>query len=110
MACALCEEKGVSKTALIRQALRLYKSVDERLAPGCKVFVESANKAEKAELMGALDCLCLIEQPSMFGQSPSAGTHWICTTSLLFLEQGRGQSRVAEALTRSNIALRASHA
>lgn len=48
---ALCEEKGLSKTALIRQALRLYKSVDDRLARGDKVFIESADKAEKAELM-----------------------------------------------------------
>jgi hypothetical protein len=48
---ALCEEKGLSKTALVRQALRLYKSVDERLARGDKVFIESADKAEKAELM-----------------------------------------------------------
>ena len=47
----LCEEKGLSKTALVRQALRLYKSVDERLARGDKVFTESADKAEKAELM-----------------------------------------------------------
>lgn len=47
----MCEEKGLSKTALIRQALRLYRSVDERLARGDKVFIESADKAEKAELM-----------------------------------------------------------
>ncbi|MEQ8166845.1 MAG: ribbon-helix-helix protein, CopG family [Alphaproteobacteria bacterium] len=48
---AMCEQKGVSKIALVRQALRLYKSVDERLARGDKVFIESADKAEKAELM-----------------------------------------------------------
>lgn len=47
----LCEQKGLSKTALVRQALRLYKSVDERLARGDKVFIESADKADKAELM-----------------------------------------------------------
>ncbi len=47
----LCEQKGLSKTALIRQALRLYSSVDERLARGDKVFIESADKADKAELM-----------------------------------------------------------
>ncbi len=43
--------EGLSKIALVRQALRLYKSVDERLARGEKVFVESADKAEKTELM-----------------------------------------------------------
>lgn len=47
----LCEEKGLSKTALVRQALRLYNSVDERLSRGEKVFVESADKLEKTELM-----------------------------------------------------------
>ena len=47
----MCEDKGLSKTALVRQALRLYKSVDERLAQGDKVFVESADKTDKAELM-----------------------------------------------------------
>ena len=48
---ALCEQKGLSKTALVRQALRLYKSVDDRLERGDKVFVENADKSEKAELM-----------------------------------------------------------
>lgn len=48
---ALCENKGLSKTALVRQALRLYKSVDERLARGEKVFVENADKTEKTELL-----------------------------------------------------------
>jgi hypothetical protein len=48
---AMCEEKGLSKTALVRQALRLYKSVDDRLMRGEKVFVESADKSEKVELM-----------------------------------------------------------
>lgn len=47
----LCDEKGLSKTALVRQALRLYSSVDERLSRGEKVFVENADKTEKTELM-----------------------------------------------------------
>ena len=47
----LCAQKGLSKTTLIRQALRLYKSIDERLAGGEKLFVESADKSEKAELV-----------------------------------------------------------
>ena len=48
---ALCDEKGLSKTALVRQALRLYKTIDDRLARGEKIFVENASKTEKAELM-----------------------------------------------------------
>ena len=47
----MCEQKGLSKIALVRQSLRLYKSVDERLSRGDKVFVENADRSEKAELM-----------------------------------------------------------
>ena len=47
----ICKQKGLSKTALVRQSLRLYKSMDERLARGDKVFVESADTSARAELM-----------------------------------------------------------
>ncbi len=47
----LASEKGVSKTGLVRQALRLYQSVTERLDRGDKLFVEDAEKEEKAEIM-----------------------------------------------------------
>ena len=47
----LSSEKGVSKTVLVRQALRLYQSVTERLESGEKLFVENQEKNEKAELM-----------------------------------------------------------
>jgi len=47
----LCERKGLSKTALVRQSLRLFKSIDDRLELGSKIFVESADKSDKAELM-----------------------------------------------------------
>lgn len=47
----LCDRKGLSKTALLRQALRLYRSVDERLERGEKVFVENPTSKDKAELM-----------------------------------------------------------
>lgn len=47
----LASEKGLSKTSLVRQALRLYQSVTERLERGDKLFVEDAEKSEKAELM-----------------------------------------------------------
>lgn len=47
----MCERKGLSKTALVRQSLRLYKSLDDRLSRGDKMFVESADKADKAELL-----------------------------------------------------------
>ena len=44
-------EKGLSKTQLVRQALRLYQSVVERLERGDKLFFEDSKKTEKAELM-----------------------------------------------------------
>lgn len=47
----MAEDKGLSKTALVRQALRLYQSISERLERGEKVFVEDPSTKEKAELM-----------------------------------------------------------
>lgn len=46
----LCSRKDISKTALLRQALRLYQIVDERLSRGEKLFFEDEEK-KKAELM-----------------------------------------------------------
>lgn len=48
---ALSSSRGMSKVALLRQALRLYQSVTERLAEGEKLFVEHPRTKEKAELM-----------------------------------------------------------
>ena len=47
----LAEQRGMSKTALLRQALRLYQSVTERIENGDKVFVEHPSTKDKAELM-----------------------------------------------------------
>lgn len=47
----LSEQRGMSKTALVRQALRLYQSVTERIENGDKVFVEDPATKDKAELM-----------------------------------------------------------
>lgn len=47
----LAEHRGMSKTALVRQALRLYQSVTERIENGEKVFVEQPTTKEKTELM-----------------------------------------------------------
>jgi hypothetical protein len=47
----LSQSRGMSKTALVRQALRLYQSVTERLENGEKVFVEKPGTKEKTELM-----------------------------------------------------------
>lgn len=47
----LSESRGMSKTALVRQALRLYQSVTERIENGEKVFVEKPTTKEKTELM-----------------------------------------------------------
>jgi predicted transcriptional regulator len=46
---ALSAERSLSKTAVLRQALRLYQTVDVRQQRGEKLFFE--NGKEKAELM-----------------------------------------------------------
>ena len=46
----LCAKKDLSKTALLRQALRLYQVVEARLDKGDKLFFED-DKKEKAEVM-----------------------------------------------------------
>lgn len=47
----LCDKKDLSKTAVLRQALRLYQLVDGRIEQGGKLFFEDEAKKEKAELM-----------------------------------------------------------
>ena len=47
----LAESRGMSKTALLRQALRLYQSVTERIENGEKVFMEHPSSKDKTELM-----------------------------------------------------------
>jgi hypothetical protein len=46
----ICEQKDLSKTAVVRQALRLYQLVNAKIAGGGKLFVEDEKK-ERAELM-----------------------------------------------------------
>jgi Ribbon-helix-helix protein, copG family len=47
----LCRKKELSKTAVIRQALRLFQLVDARLAQGEKLVFEDERTNKKAELM-----------------------------------------------------------
>jgi hypothetical protein len=47
----LSERKEISKTAVLRQALRVYQMLEERLARGEKLYLEQALTKEKAELM-----------------------------------------------------------
>ncbi len=47
----LSRRKDLSKTAVVRQALRLYQLVEARLAAGEKLFFEDELAAKKAELM-----------------------------------------------------------
>ena len=44
-------QKDLSKTALIRQALRRYQLVEVRLARGEKLFFEDEANKKKSELM-----------------------------------------------------------
>ena len=47
----LCSKKGLNKTALMRQALRLYQAVETRLDRGDKLLFENEETNEKSELM-----------------------------------------------------------
>ena len=48
---SLAAERSLSKTAVLRQALRLYQTVDIRQQRGDKLFFENETSKEKAELM-----------------------------------------------------------
>jgi predicted transcriptional regulator len=47
----LAKKKDLTKTAVIRQALRLYQMVDSRLAAGDKLVFEDEKAQKKAELL-----------------------------------------------------------
>lgn len=47
----LAAKKDLNKTVVIRQALRLYQMVDQRLREGKKVFIEDEMTKSKSELM-----------------------------------------------------------
>jgi len=47
----LCRKKDLNKTALLRQALRLYELIDARLEAGEAIFSENRRTSKKAELM-----------------------------------------------------------
>ncbi len=47
----LAAEKDISKTALIRQALRLYQLLDARTKAGERLFFEDEKSKEKKEVV-----------------------------------------------------------
>jgi len=47
----LSVEKDMSKTAILRQALRLYQVINARLCTGEKLFFEDKDAKEKKELV-----------------------------------------------------------
>lgn len=47
----IAQKKELSKTAVIRQALRLYQLVDARLGQGEKLVFEDELQKKKAEVM-----------------------------------------------------------
>lgn len=46
----LADHKGLSKTAILRQALRLYEALDQRVKNGGRVMVEHGDE-QRSELM-----------------------------------------------------------
>tara|TARA_R110002073_G_scaffold305112_1_gene473935 strand:- start:60 stop:269 length:210 start_codon:yes stop_codon:yes gene_type:complete len=47
----LCDKKQMSKTQLVRQAIRLYQKVNERIEEGGKLYFEDDSSKEKSEIM-----------------------------------------------------------
>lgn len=47
----LSGKKDLSKTAVLRQALRLYQAIEKRVDLGAKLFFEDERTKEKAEVM-----------------------------------------------------------
>ena len=47
----LSSRKDITKTAVLRQALRLYQTIDARVEKGEKLLFENDTTKEKAELM-----------------------------------------------------------
>ncbi|CAO4171707.1 Transcriptional regulator [Methylorubrum populi] len=47
----LSARKDLTKTAVLRQALRLYQTVEARVEKGDKLLFENESTKEKAELM-----------------------------------------------------------
>lgn len=47
----LSSRKELSKSAIMRQALKLYEAIDSRIARGEKFFFEDSLSREKAELV-----------------------------------------------------------
>ncbi len=48
---SLSSKRSLSKVAVLRQALRLYQTVDARQLRGEKIYFENEKSKEKAELM-----------------------------------------------------------
>lgn len=48
---ALCAKKDLSKTGVLRQALRLYQMIDARLERGEKLYFEDEEKKDKSEIV-----------------------------------------------------------
>jgi len=47
----LSVKKDLSKTAVLRQALRLYQTIEARLELGHKLFIEDTLQNDKSELV-----------------------------------------------------------
>lgn len=47
----LAKQKDLSKSAVIRQAIRLYQLVDSRVRQGEKLFFEDELQGKKSEIM-----------------------------------------------------------
>jgi uncharacterized membrane protein len=47
---SLADRKGQTKSAVLRQALRLYEALDSRVSSGERLVLEAPDKSEKSEV------------------------------------------------------------
>jgi len=47
---SIADKKGISKTSAMRQALRTYQAIDERISQGARIWFEN-DKAIRSELL-----------------------------------------------------------
>ena len=48
---SLAKRRGATKSGVMRQALRLYESLDLRVSEGAKLVLEAPRKGEKSEVL-----------------------------------------------------------
>src|SRR3954452_2970495 len=71
----LSRKKELSKTAVVRQALRLYQVIDARLSDGEKLFFEDERSQRRSEVMVLYDLLSFSRPAAALPPPPRPLSH-----------------------------------